>query len=452
SLYAQLHFGYAPLRALRGEGFKYIDAPRPELYHLRTDPGELRNRMEDRRSVASGMRQHLLRHDVSDPKAAQAAVDPEASERLAALGYVGGGFFSGPASGADPKDKLADFQSERRDVSRAVQLFRDGKFQAVVAVLEPLSRPRTNERGQIVERHSFNVSFYLGRSLLELRRFAEAAKPLRDAVALSPQSANGYLYLGRALAAAGKGSEALATVDQGLAKAPRNADLHQLRGRLLFQKGDAAGARAALDQAGKLDPANALVHVDLSNLARSQGRLAPALEEAEAAVRLDARSPEAHVARGLCLGALGREREATESFREALRQGPGDADALFFLAATELRAGRAREAVPLLERLLKRSPDYPEARALLDAAAKGSGPLGPGLAHLRLLRFPGKAEADAAAERARRGEEFAGRDLGVVRVADLAEPLRSAAAALGPGQVSAVVPMGDGYVVLKRER
>jgi choline-sulfatase len=38
-----LHFGWAPLRAIRTEEFKFIEAPRPELYDLRTDPGELKN-------------------------------------------------------------------------------------------------------------------------------------------------------------------------------------------------------------------------------------------------------------------------------------------------------------------------------------------------------------------------------------------------------------------------
>ncbi|HET8644195.1 MAG TPA: sulfatase, partial [Vicinamibacteria bacterium] len=46
SLYGSLHFGWAPLRALRAEGWKYIDAPRAELYRVSEDPGELRNLLE----------------------------------------------------------------------------------------------------------------------------------------------------------------------------------------------------------------------------------------------------------------------------------------------------------------------------------------------------------------------------------------------------------------------
>ena len=38
-----LRFGWAPLRSVRKEGFKFIEAPNPELYNLRSDAAELHN-------------------------------------------------------------------------------------------------------------------------------------------------------------------------------------------------------------------------------------------------------------------------------------------------------------------------------------------------------------------------------------------------------------------------
>ena len=38
-----LRFGWAPLRSVRAEGSKFIEAPRPEMYDLHADPGELAN-------------------------------------------------------------------------------------------------------------------------------------------------------------------------------------------------------------------------------------------------------------------------------------------------------------------------------------------------------------------------------------------------------------------------
>ena len=41
-----LRFGWAALRSVRSGGFKFIEAPRPELYDLQADKGELTNRYE----------------------------------------------------------------------------------------------------------------------------------------------------------------------------------------------------------------------------------------------------------------------------------------------------------------------------------------------------------------------------------------------------------------------
>ena len=471
SLYGQLHFGWAPLRALRAEGWKYVAAPRAELYDLREDPRETRNRLEDRSQVARALGEQLAALDRGEARAAQAAVDPEAAERLAALGYVGGGFWSGAGSGADPKDKIAEFQEQARATSGAIRSFREGDYAGAVRVLERLARPVPIGNGQQREHKSFNVSFYLGRSLLELRRFGEATAPLEDAVSLSPRSAQAHLYLARAQAGAGRSRDALASVESGLALAPKNGELHQLKGRLLLGAGDAAAARSELELAASLAPGNGLVHVDLSALERGGGELQAALAEADRAVAILPRAPEGHVARGLALGALGREAEAAEAFHEAVKLAPDDPDALFFLAAIEIRAGRADTAVPLLERLLKRAPSYPGARETLALARRQAAPRAPaaplaGSVHLRLLRVGDRSQAEAAARRAASGEDFAalaravsedpssarGGDLGFVVPAELAEPLRTAAAALGPGQLSPVLETAAGYVVLKREK
>jgi len=475
SLYGQLHFGYAPLRALRAEGWKYIDTPRPELYSLREDPGETRNRMADRDQVARALSQRLGTYDSGPARAAEVAIDPEAAERLAALGYVGGAFFTGPPSGADPKDKIGEFQEYRRDSLAAIDRFRRRDFAGAVRVLQKLARPVPTGDGKVSERRSFNVSFYLGRSLLELRRFEEAVPHLKQAAELSPSALFAWLELARAQAGANQAKDAMASVERGLQLGPENPDLHHLKGRLLAAAGQVAAARQSFEKASRLDPEDPLVHVDLSSLHRGQGNASEALAAADTAVRLDPRSADAHVARGLALGAAGREAEAGKAFREALRLPPDQPDALFFAAATELRAGRAAEAVSLLERLVKAAPAYPGASDLLararresstapkasPAAARGAPPPRDSAIRVRLVRVRDRARAEQIAGRLAGGADFAavaressedpGADLGSLPATDLAEPLQRAASALAPGQVSAVLETPDGFVLLKRE-
>jgi len=471
TLYGQIHFGYAPLRALRGEGWKYIEAPRAELYRLAEDPGETKNLLDQRAQVASGMRAHLVTYDKGAgdaPPGALAAVDPAALERLAALGYVGGGGFQGgKPSGADPKDRLQEFQSYRRDVVTALRLYRENDLEGAIRLLTRLARATTSENGKVLERHSFNVDYYLGRALLQAGRTEDAIPPLASAVAQSPSAAPAWAYLADAYRGAGRMGEAAETVRRGLARVPDNPELLAIEGRILLQRGDVALARATLEKARRLAPDDPRVRVDLANLYRNAAELPAARAEAQQAIRLAPDSAEARVAWGLVLGASGREAEAGESFRAALRIAPDQADALFYLASVELRAGRPAEAVPLLERLVARARPYPGAEEQLAVArAALPAPPAPGAVHLRLIRVRERAQADAASRRAAAGEDFAemarglsvdasaarGGDLGFVRPEDLAEPLRSAASALDPGQVSAVLELPGGYALVQREK
>jgi choline-sulfatase len=361
SLYGSLHFGWAPLRALRAEGWKYVDAPRAELYRVTEDPRELTNLLDTRGSVAAAIKVRLATYDHGGtPSAAAGGVDPSAAERLAALGYVGGSFFrGGTPSGADPKDKVRQFETYRREMVRGLALYRARDLDGAIRVLQAL------RQGAEV---SFNVEYYLGRSLLEKGRAAEAVAPLQRAVEAAPTAGPAQVSLVEALMAAGRAAEARPVLDRALAAAPANAELLILRGRQLLAADDAAGARTALEKARELAPRDPIARALLSSAYRNQGQAGAALKEAQEAVRLDAGVADAQVALGLALGALGREAEAAAPLREAVRLQPRNADALFYLGAIELRAGRPAAAVPLLERLVGFAPGYPGARPALDAA------------------------------------------------------------------------------------
>jgi arylsulfatase A-like enzyme/Flp pilus assembly protein TadD len=467
TLYPQIHFGYAPLRALRAEGWKYVEAPRSELYRLPEDSGETRNLAGEKASVAAAIGARLSTYD---RQTASAPVLPEvsqdAAERLAALGYVGAGLAPGAKpSGADPKDMIREWQSFTRDMRDGLRLYRGGDLDGAIRILGPLAQGGMD---------SFNVQYYLGRSLLEKRRFAEAIPHLEDAATTAPTrrtlsglaAAPIYAYLVEAFAGAGRTREALETARKALEVAPENAELHRARGRILMEQGDLPGARTALEKAKSLAPLEPRIHVDLSNLYRNLANFPRALAEAKEARERDPKSPEACVAQGLALGAIGREPEAAQAFRRALRLAPDDPDALFYLGSVELRASRAEAALPLLEKLVRKAPDYPQGRATLTLARKLAAPPPGGSMRLRLLRVADRPEAERIVRRLLEGADFAalasaesadaskarGGDLGIVTVADLAGPLRSAAVALAPGQVSPVLETAQGYVLLKRER
>ncbi len=80
-----LRFGWASLRSVRTEGFKFIEAPRPEFYDLGTDPGELKNTYSEENADAQKLQELLasLR-----PKKGPPASDDQSAEANSAVGAV----------------------------------------------------------------------------------------------------------------------------------------------------------------------------------------------------------------------------------------------------------------------------------------------------------------------------------------------------------------------------
>jgi arylsulfatase A-like enzyme len=98
SIYTETYVPYydyrwAPMEALVQGGWKYILAPRPELYHVVEDPEEERNLVEEERERAEGLRRALLEERKRYPRAEseKAELTEEALEKLQSLGYLTGG-------------------------------------------------------------------------------------------------------------------------------------------------------------------------------------------------------------------------------------------------------------------------------------------------------------------------------------------------------------------------
>ena len=112
SLVPLLHFGWSDLRVLRHGKWKYVLAPKPELYDLAADPHEQRNVADQQPAQAVAFRRtlaNLLEQErrIGTTTAAR-TVPVELLERLGALGYVGGNSSAVTpsaiaTSGADPE-------------------------------------------------------------------------------------------------------------------------------------------------------------------------------------------------------------------------------------------------------------------------------------------------------------------------------------------------------------
>jgi choline-sulfatase len=116
SMYPQ-RFGVSPERAVRVGGKKFIEAPRPELYDLLTDPLEEHNEYQAGSPMAYALAAVLdtfggVRPSPGAPTNGTVP-DRERQERLAALGYIAGDPGRPATPGLDPKDYIAAYNATR---------------------------------------------------------------------------------------------------------------------------------------------------------------------------------------------------------------------------------------------------------------------------------------------------------------------------------------------------
>jgi len=106
-------FGWSELRALRRGPFKYVQAPRPELYGLDRDPDESLNVFDVEATTAASLASELVEiverveSEAQDPQ--RLRVSPEERRALEALGYLAGA--GEPAGGGtldDPKERIGE--------------------------------------------------------------------------------------------------------------------------------------------------------------------------------------------------------------------------------------------------------------------------------------------------------------------------------------------------------
>ncbi|HSD29217.1 MAG TPA: sulfatase-like hydrolase/transferase, partial [Vicinamibacteria bacterium] len=362
SLTPLLHFGWSDLRALRDGRFKYVLAPRPELYDLREDPKETRNLVSESPAKAEALRAELARRLEAERSSARApasagAVPPELLEQLGALGYVGAG--SGATTktpGADPKDKLEDYKVVNAAMREGLTLLRE-KDPAGAA-----SRFRSLLRRGIA---SFEVHYYLARALLALGDFRAARPHFEGALERLPAYGPAYTGLADCHLALGDPMRALATLGKGQSVSPRDARLFEAEAAIQRQLERPREAIAAYETAARLAPKDALLRVKLGEVYRDTRQADKAIAIMREAVGLDPEPAEYWNALGMVLGGSERLTEAETAFREAVKRNAAEPQYAYNLGLVLMRQGRRDEARPHFRTALELEPRFAAARARL---------------------------------------------------------------------------------------
>lgn len=346
TLYPRYHFGWSELYASSDGRFRFILAPRPELFDLAQDPGEHTNLAAERPTVSASMQAWLKQKKarVTAPE----AVDAQTRERLAALGYIGSAPAradeGGPA--ADPKDKIASYEELRQ----ALGLRAAGRHGEAVERLRAVVA--SNSR-------MFDAWQALGLSLVALGREKEGRAALDQAIRIDPMSAEPHMALARLDALDGRTKSAIEHAEIASAREPGKG-LEVLAQIMMDQKRpDAAVAFARRSLAA--DPQRSMSHFIVGTVARERGRCSEALEDFRKAIAAVERAQgtvvrNLHFETGDCLARLGREAEAEKEFQSELRVLPRSIEGRTALATLYRSQGRDAEMLQVLNGLVEGDP------------------------------------------------------------------------------------------------
>jgi arylsulfatase A-like enzyme/Flp pilus assembly protein TadD len=362
SLTPLIHYGWSDLRTLRDGRWKYILAPRPELYDLDRDPGELKNLANEQparaRGYRSGIEQQLRREQTARRGAepAAATLPPDLLEKLGALGYVSGSASAERASGADPKDKIGEYKTLNTLMREGLVGLREKRYADSLARFQSLF-------GHGVD--SFESHYYAARALTGLKRWREAAVHYEGAITKLPSYAAAYLGLADTYLADGKADQALDTVRRGQKAALDDPRLIEREGDIERRRGGGEVAARAYERVAQIAPRDALVRIKLGEVYRDLGRQSDAARVMREAIQLDPAPASFWNALGMVLGGAGDFPAAAQAFREAATRDARNAQYVYNLGLALERQQQREAAVAQFRRALELDPRFAPARQRL---------------------------------------------------------------------------------------
>jgi arylsulfatase A-like enzyme/tetratricopeptide (TPR) repeat protein len=374
AMYPLHHYGWSDLHALRSGRYKVIDAPRPELYDVDRDPKETTNLFADRRALGDRMIGQLRTIESGFTKTAAAMpaadVDPEARERLAALGYVGTfvATASDPRAGrADPKDKIELFNklNTATDLSKE----REGNVEASFARVISLLSEVIKEDNQVIDAWFMRGTKYLAHGDLE-----KAVEDFKQALKLKPDYDLAVSNLAQAYRRMGNDDAALAGFERYLTLDPTDPFVQYQMGEIWLDRGDLSRAEALFRRALDVDPSVVAAKNALGVIALQRGDPATAERLIREALAAKSTLRLAHFNLALLAEGRGDIRTAEREYVEELKQHPENYKSAFNLSRLYEQVGDREGQIDALKQSIVSNPRFAEghlylAKAYLDAGS-----------------------------------------------------------------------------------
>ena len=384
SIYAELHYGWSPVKSITTEQYKYIDAPKAELYDRIQDPDETNNLIQEKSNYAKILKDQLneliAKYSNKNLEGPQ-KMDPETEEKLRALGYIGSTQQSTEESRKiDPKDKIHLAQG----LQTASFLAQEQRYKESIETLLPVLEEDPN----MTDGH-----FIAGVSYIGLKEYDKAIDELLKTVSRRPEHTMALYNVGYAYELKGEKQEALdwffkvlkyepahlyaslkiahlyrmmnkpelarpyflqamTTYQRFLANTKSDtvrSALHSTVGEAYFGAGDLGKAEEHYKAAIDLTPERKTMHYNLALIYEAKRNLVGAMEEYQRETELNPQNFKAFNNLGLLYRQARQLDRAALCFQRVVQLLPKDPRGYLLLASVYKEMGRVQEANVVLQ-------------------------------------------------------------------------------------------------------
>jgi arylsulfatase A-like enzyme/Tfp pilus assembly protein PilF len=362
-------FGWSELAGIVSGPWKFIQAPRPELYDLRSDPEEKKNLhdLEANKSAAlkTKLESELLRLGAGSKASGEpATARAEDLEKLRSLGYVNFAPAEPGSTFPDPKDKI--------DLIRLIQRAQDFEFEENYPEAESVY-------SQILKAIPDSPASYLNLAIVQVmqKKFDQAIETLDRGIAGLPDSRILLVRLGHTYRVMGKSREALETMEKVLASDPRNIDALTVCADILHQTGRTQEARTYYERALAVEPESRHLRENYAENLASSGKFREAIKVYETLIRDFPQEQAFYQFAGKAYSYLGEFGRAISLLEQAVAIKPTPVG-YFNLAVAYEKSGNLQQAIEHFKLYLENSSgetpdDIQRAKTIIEILEKRQG-------------------------------------------------------------------------------
>ena len=266
--YPRENFGWASLFGLISGDWKYIRAPKEELYDLKNDLDEANNVFFAKQKKAANMKgslDKLMKESSYFSSSGKRTLTAEEQERLRSLGYINYSDKAANDEAPDPKDKL----DELKIIQEAEKFEFEGNFLAAVKLREKM----------LVLCPGVAASYdNLALTQARIKNFDAAIQTLKQGLDNIPQSEILLSRLGFTYLATGQMDEALKAMNEVLKIDPMHMDALQASAMILDNIGKREEARSYFERALAIDPKNKFLRTSYARNLGGTGKFPEAID------------------------------------------------------------------------------------------------------------------------------------------------------------------------------